>query len=103
MGSWNYKSSLTTAALSLGKMAIAFGHIEGFHPESDSILKAYLERAGLYFVANNIPEDKQVPILLSSIGASTYSLLSDLLAPETPSVKSLAEISAALRKHFELK
>ena len=48
---------LITAALSLGKMAIAFGHIEAFHPESDSI-KAYLERAGLYFVANNIPEDK---------------------------------------------
>ena len=54
-------------------------------------------------MANNIPEDKQVPILLSSIGASTYSLLGDLLAPETPSVKSLAEISAALRKHFEPK
>ena len=54
-------------------------------------------------MANNIPEDKQVPILLSSIGASTYSLLSDLLAPETPSVKSLAEISAALHKHFEPK
>ena len=54
-------------------------------------------------MANNIPGDKRVPILLSSIGASTYSLLSDLLAPETPSDKSLAEISAALRKHFEPK
>ena len=54
-------------------------------------------------MANNIPEDKQVPILLSSIGDSTYSLLSDLLAPESPSVKSLAEISAALCKHFEPK
>ena len=44
-----------------------------------------------------------MPILLSSIGTSTYSLLSDLLSPETPSVKSLAEISAALHKHFETK
>jgi len=83
-------------------MALAFGHIEAFHPESDSI-KAYLERAGLYFVANNVPEEKQVPILLSSIGPSTYSLLSDLLAPVAPSTQTLAEISAVLCRHFEPK
>lgn len=47
--------------------------------------------------------DTSAYFLLSSIGASIYSLLSDLLAPETPSVKFLAEISAALRKHFEPK
>ena len=28
---------LTTAALSLGKMAIAFGHIEAFHPEPEGL------------------------------------------------------------------
>ena len=43
-----------------------------------------LEHATLYFVANDIEEDKQVPILLSAIGAPTYSLLCDLVAPVVP-------------------
>jgi hypothetical protein len=57
----------------------------------------------LYFSASGIAANKQVPILLSSIGASTYALLSDLVAPQPPSAKSFAEISGALRKHFEPK
>ena len=57
----------------------------------------------LYFTANDVPEAKQVPILLSSIGAPTYALLRDLLAPGAPGTKSLAEISATLTQHFEPK
>ncbi len=56
---------------------------------------------GLYFTANDVPDDNSVPILLSSIGASTYSLLSDLLAPDKPGGKTYAEITTALKKHFE--
>ena len=52
-------------------MAAQYGCLEEFRPESDSI-RAYLERAALYFLANDIGENKRVPILLSSIGASTY-------------------------------
>ena len=37
---------------------------------------------------------KRVPILLSSIGAPTYALLSDLVAPTPPSDKSFTEILA---------
>ena len=65
-------------------MAAKFGHIKEFSPDSDSI-KSYLERVMLYFDANSVPQAKQVPILLSSIGPPTYSLLSDLLAPDSPS------------------
>ena len=82
--------------------ATQYGCLTEFLPESDSA-KAYLERAQLYFTANSVPRDKQVAILLSSIGASTYSLLSDLVAPDAPSSKSLAEISTILRGHFESK
>ena len=49
-------------------MAAQYGCLEEFRPESDSI-RAYLERADLYFQANDIGENKRVPILLSSIGA----------------------------------
>lgn len=83
-------------------MAVSHGRLEEFHPESDSI-KSYLERVALYFTANDIPNGKKVPILLSSIGAPTYSLLSDLLAPELPSGKTFGEISAVLQLHYEPK
>ena len=81
-------------------MPTTYGCLTEFQPDSDSI-KAYLERVTLYFTANAIPAAKQVPILLSSIGASTYSLLADLVAPQLPSEKSFAEISQVLRNHFE--
>ena len=83
-------------------VATHYGSITEFNPESDSI-KAYLERVEMYFTANAIPADKQVPILLSSIGASTYSLISDLVAPNFRGTKSIAEISDVLRKHYEPK
>ena len=77
-------------------MATQFGCVKEFQPESDSI-KQYLESVQLYFTANEVDDDKQVPILLSSIGAPTYSVLSDLLAPDAPSTKSLDNISTAFR------
>ena len=79
-----------------------FGTLKEFDPDAESI-KTYLDRVELYFTANSVVAAKQVPILLSAIGSSTYSLLSDLLAPDPPKEKSLAEITAALRKHFEPK
>ena len=42
-------------------------------------------------------------ILLSSIGALTYSLLNDLVVPTPPGTKSLAIISEVLHGHFEPK
>ena len=74
-----------------GGMATPYGQIVAFHHESDSI-KAYLEHVQLYFVANRVPEDVQVPIFLSCIGVPTYSLLSDLFAPSAPSSKSFQVI-----------
>ena len=45
----------------------------------------------------------RVPILLSSIGSTTYSLLSDLVAPTLPKDNLFAEIKAVVQKHFEPK
>ena len=83
-------------------MATQHGSLREFHPESDTI-KAYLERTSLYFSANDVPDAKKVAVLLSTIGAPTYSLLSDLVAPDPPGEKSLAEIVEALCRHFEPK
>ena len=82
--------------------ATYFGALKEFIPESESI-KSYLERVELYFTANSVQQNKRVPILLSSIGSTTYSLLSGLVAPTLPKDKSFAEIKAVLQKHFEPK
>ena len=81
-------------------MATQHGRLKEFHPESDSI-KAYLERVTLYFTANAVDDARKVAVLLSSIAAPTYALLSDLVAPNLSSTKSYAEMSEALRSHYE--
>ena len=48
---------------------------------------AYLERVELFFVANDIPADKKVPIFLHCIGITTYGLLRSLVAPANPKDK----------------
>ena len=83
-------------------MAARYGQLQEFKPGSDSI-NAYLERASLYFAANDVADGKKVPVLLSSIGAPIYAVLSDLLAPEKPGDKSFDAISTALCNHFEPK
>ena len=81
-------------------MAGKYGYLKMFLPDEDSI-GAYLERAALFCVANGIEEDKQVPILLSSIGALTYSLLRDLVAPVVPGTLPFDRISEVLTLHFQ--
>ena len=84
------------------RMAIAVGHIEEFNPDKEQI-STYLERLELFFVANEVVDEKQVATLLSVIGGKTYALLRDLLAPDKPASKSLGQLKDTLRAHFEPK
>ena len=61
-------------------MTNQYGRLQEFK----SSIKAYLEKVSLYFAASKIANGKKVSVLLSSIGASIYSLLSDLAAPDPP-------------------
>ena len=81
-------------------MAAQYRCLKEFQPDSDSI-QAYLEHASLYFTANDIEESKQVPILLSSIGASNYALPCDLLASDASGTLSFSGISEVLFRHFK--
>ena len=76
-----------------------FGALKEFQPKNEKV-SAYLEHVELYFAANNIT-GRRVPIFLSVIGAKTYSLLQDLLAPTNPKEKSFDELAAVLKKRFE--
>ena len=77
-----------------------FGRMQEFVPESESIT-AYLERIDLFFAANDVAEDKRVPVLLSVVGMKPYALLRSLLAPKAPKEHTFAALVETLKKHFE--
>ena len=76
-----------------------FGTLQEFCPDEEGIA-AYIERVEVYFKANDIAENKQVPVFLSVVGGRIYSLLRDLLAPEKPDTKSFKELTDVLLSHF---
>ena len=80
--------------------APTYGQISAFQPEEESI-QAYLERIDLYFLANDIEADKQVPVFLSVLGGKNYTLLRNLLAPARLSDQTLDNLKATLKQHFE--
>ena len=68
---------------------------------SEEQISSYIERAQLFFDANGIEEDKKVAVFLSSIGAKTYALLRNLVAPKLPTELKFEEVTATLKQHFE--
>ena len=66
-------------------------------------MSAYVERANLFFEANEIAAAKRVAMFLSAIGGGTYLLLQNLLAPTLPKDKTLDEIVDVLTKHYKPK
>ena len=79
-----------------------YGQLSEFQPELESV-KAYIERVKIFFLANEIEENKQLAVFLSTVGSKTYSLLRNLMMPDLPQDKSLAEVTAALENHFQPK
>ena len=79
-----------------------FRKLEESQTENEKI-SSYLERVELFFSVNNVAKEKQVAVLLSIIGAKTYSLFSDLLAPANPKDKSLDQLAQVLKGYFEPK
>lgn len=51
---------------------------------------AYLERLQLFIIANSIPDEKKVSMLLSMVGATINCLLRSLVAPALPQDKMYA-------------
>ena len=81
-----------------------FRTLKEFCFNSESV-KIYLDPVQLYFEANEVPEDKQVPILLSSIGSSTqhmrYSVTSSLKLSQ--SLKLLLRLPQICRSIMNLR
>ena len=68
------------------------GRVREFNPQEENIT-SYLERLQLYFEVNGVPEDKQVPALLTVVGAKVYGTLHSLVAPILPKDKDFASLA----------
>jgi hypothetical protein len=75
------------------------GKLEPFNEKEDD-WASYVERLEMYFVANDVKEEKKVAVFISSIGSSTYALLRSLLSPAKPSSKSFEVLCDTLQKHL---
>ena len=79
----------------------------GKAPEFDADVEsfgAYTRRLKQHFISQDIGDkqvDKKRAILLCAIGAKTFALLEDLLAPSTVEDKSFDELVEVLKAHYE--
>ncbi|XP_063220109.1 uncharacterized protein K02A2.6-like [Bacillus rossius redtenbacheri] len=80
----------------------SFGRMDEFDERSDTI-GTYLKRLRHYFDANSVPERKQVAVLLSVIGKTTFGVLCDLVSPSEPGNKSFVELEEILKTHYSPK
>jgi len=63
---------------------------------------AYSERLVEYFTANDVGETvKKRAILLSVVGASTYQLIRNLVAPQKPTEKSFDDLVKLVQEHYQ--
>ncbi|XP_049288976.1 uncharacterized protein LOC125766922 [Anopheles funestus] len=60
----------------------------------------YASRIEMFFKANDIPEEKKVPILVTMAGASLYSVAVTVCAPDDPGNKTYAELIKVLKDYF---
>ena len=72
----------------------------GPYEESEKI-STYIDRVKLYFAANEISQEKQVPAFLSIMGPKLYSSLKDLVSPKNPKDYSFDALVKAVTDHYK--
>ena len=82
-------------------MATAHGMMSYFDLFSGD-WKSYVERAKLYFTANDIDDaTKQCAIFLSSCGDGTYWRINDVLPPQSPTEVALKDIFTVMTTYLQ--
>ena len=94
-----YRSN-TKLATRMAQSHTKYGHLEPLQP-GDKI-DEYHQRFLLYCTANNIVDaDKMKAIFLTTVGGTTYSILSNLVSPVKPQDKTLDELITLLKNQYE--
>ena len=76
------------------------GKIDEYEAEKED-WQQYVERLGHFFTANGITDaGKKRAVFLSVVGASTYKLLRNLVAPAKTGDKTFAQLVEVLSTHF---
>ena len=72
-----------------------FGRMENFDPKLEE-WSTYVERLEMFFVGNNVPNEKKAASFLTLIGGKMYALLKSLTTPTKPTELSFTEIVVML-------
>ena len=78
------------------------GFMDAYNPDTDD-WSAYVERLDLFFLANEIKDDKKVAVLLTVLGTKAYSLLRTIIAPSKPAKKTYKQLVDAMKSYVEPK
>ena len=78
------------------------GCMDAYNPDADD-WSAYVERLELFFLANEIKDDKKVATLLTVFGTKTYSLLRNIIAPSKPAEKTYEQLVDAMKSYVDPK
>ena len=89
----------------IGDEALRTAEMAGRVPDFDATAEdfsAYSRRLQQYFVSNDVSDDvKKRAVFLCAIGAKTFGLLEDLIAPASVEEKSYEQLVSVLKQHFE--
>ena len=84
-------------------MTALVGAPEAFDPSTDD-WRLYAQRFEHFLLANGVTDDsKRLHLLLALIGNSTFKLLANLVAPQTPGELAYKQVCERLEKHFSPK
>ena len=75
------------------------GSINEYSLEEDWSL--WVEPLEQYYLANEVPQHKQVPLLLTLLGKDAYALLRNLCSPTKPSDLPLKRLIEILKNHLQ--
>ena len=77
------------------------GNIGEYDPQKED-WTSYSERLTEYFTANDVDDAaKKRAILLSVVGASTYQLIRNLVAPRKPTEKAFNDLVKLVQEHYQ--
>ena len=78
------------------------GSIDPYN-ESEEDFDSYVSRIKMYFVANDISDEKRVPAFFTLAGPKVFKLARDLLSPSKPEEGTFDRVLEVLRKHYKPK
>ena len=83
-------------------MAMLIGNVGEFDEHAEKIY-SYLRRVTQFFLANEIPDERQAPAFLSIMGPKTFQKVTDLVHPKLPEKCKYDELVQTLKDHYKPK